>query len=50
MVEAAIAKAKKLGAVEDVRRPVPEAELISRGIVLHFMMSLRRKFLNLRYR
>lgn len=32
MVQAAIAKAKKLGTVEDVRHPVSESELISRGI------------------
>lgn len=32
MVQAAIAKAKRLGKVEDVRHPVPEAELISRGL------------------
>ena len=33
MVQAAILKAKKLGAVEDVRHPIPEEELIRRGNV-----------------
>lgn len=31
MVQSVIAKAKKLGPVEDVRHPLDEAELISRG-------------------
>lgn len=47
MVQAAIAKARKLGTVEDVRHPVPEAELISRGNVLHFMILLEMEILNL---
>lgn len=33
MVQSVIAKAKKLGPVEDVRHPLDEAELISRGII-----------------
>jgi hypothetical protein len=44
MVQAAILKAKKLGAVEDVRHPIPEDELIRRGNVcqadLHFIILL----------
>jgi hypothetical protein len=33
MVQAAILKAKKLGAVETLRHPIPEEELIRRGNV-----------------
>lgn len=44
MVQAAIFKAKKLGAVEDVRHPIPEDELIRRGNVIHFTNVLGFKF------
>ena len=40
MVQAAILKAKKLGAVEDVRHPVAEAELVSRGNLLNSVIVL----------